>query len=261
MNKVELNQTLRRITKIFYLIGVWRTEQEPEFRSTGRKLFYMMYYILFQVFLVTCAILSESRNEAFFLGAVEVFLSVVTIKLMYLLWKKDDIYEFLFDSIVSQLFVNSDTSEIVNDLKNFLKFLDSYLLMLVVSFIFYIVSTLPMFTDGRKLPFFIKFSMVGRYSEIIYWTAYAFVICGIAFGFTCTLLSTLIWYIMFNYSLKYRLLGIGMKNLGRVTTSNHLENVQPSRDQNFYRDMISLIKIHHNLFKYPLNYRFPLLTI
>lgn len=51
MSTVKLNQTLFRMIRLFYLLGIWGKEE----RSVARKLFYLFYYILFQVFLVTIA--------------------------------------------------------------------------------------------------------------------------------------------------------------------------------------------------------------
>lgn len=253
MYNVKTNQTLCRLTQLYYLLGIWQRGDESACRKMARKSFYILYYLLFQIFLVSCAIVSESKNEAIFLAAVEILLSVVTIKLMYLLWKKDEIFAFLFDPSVTHSTADTDSFELVNQgIRQFMKFVHSYLLMMGISFVFYILSTLPMFTNGRKLPFFINFTLVGKYSEFIYWIAYAFVISEIFFGFTCTAINVVIWYVLFNYSIEYQVLGNQLKNLGmnKLTTTNIApwRTINPLRRKTFHQDLTRLIRIHRNIF-------------
>lgn len=253
MYNVKTNQTFCRIIKIYYLLGIWQRGEESACRKIARKSFYMIYYCLFQIFLVSCALVSETANEAIFLAAVEILLSVVTIKLMYLLWKKDVIFAFLFDpSVMHATAADTGSFELINrGLRKFMKFVHAYLLMLGIAFVFYILSTLPMFTTGRKLPFIINFTLIGKYSEIIYWVAYAFVISEIFFGFTCTLINVIIWYVLFNYSIEYQVLGHQLRNLGK-----HWIAIDASRRTKFHQDLIRLIRIHRNIFQYNFtNYR------
>lgn len=253
MLKVEANQTLCRIIKMFHLIGIWRKDEEKSASYTTdvvvRKLLYVLYYILFQIFLVTCALLSDSSTEKIFLTSIEIILSVVTIKLGHLLWNKDKIQAFLFDPIVAHS-TDSDADNAAFELvdkgiKKIMKFVHWYLLMMGITFVFYILSVMPMLSsneDERKLPFFISFTLVGKYSEFIYWIAYAFVISEIFFGFTCSLINVIIWYILFNYSLEYQLLGNEFRSLGRNKMMTGM-NV-------FYRDLVHAVRRQRNIFLY-----------
>lgn len=251
MHSAKLNQILYRISGLFHLLGIWQREEESPVRRAGRKLLFMLYYILFQIFLVTCACVSESTNETIFLVAVEILLSVVTIKLMYLLWKKDEILAFLFDPIVSHSTADADSSEFIDkEMKMFLNFVYSYLLLLGTAFVFYIFSTLPMFSEsGRKLPFFISFTMVGQYSDIIYWMAYVFVISEILFGFSCTSINVVIWHILFNYSLEYHVLGNQLRNLGTNKMTKTWKTTYPPGRTDFHQDLIRLIRRHGKIFQ------------
>lgn len=192
--------------------------------------------------------------KRFFLISVEILLSVVTIKLMYLLWKKDLIFEFLFDPIIVHATADTETFDHVNkEITKFMKFIHSYMVMFPIAFIFYVFSTLPMFSDGRKLPFFIKYTFVGNYSEIIYWIAYVFVISEILFGFACSLTNAIIWYILFNYSIEYKVIGHQLRNLGiKKLWANDPEpwNVlHPSIRTTYNQDLIGLIRSHQNIFQ------------
>ncbi len=251
MYNVQLNQTLRRIIQTFYLAGIWRKNDESKFHRTGRKFCYMVYYFLFQIFLVTCAVLSDSATQTIFLIAVEILLSVVTIKLIYLLWKKAVICEFAFEPIIAHYSTfDNDTFAAVNrKIKNFTNFAYAYSGMLGIAFLLYIFSTLPMFSNGKKLPFFISFTLVGKYSELLYWITYAFVMSEILVGYTCSAFNIIIWYIMFNYSVEYEVLGIQIRNLGMSKSTDFVRS-QPSTATNYRRDLIRLIKTHQKIFQY-----------
>lgn len=256
MNNVTMNQTIRRITKIFYFFGIWQSKEESTFRKTGRKFIYMSSYILFQIFLVSCATLSKSENELIFLIAVEIMISVITIKLYYLLWEQDNVLAFVNDPIVDHLTADPDILMKLNTkIENFMNFVHSYLTMIGMSFTFYIISSLPIWPTERKLPLLIPyFNFIGKYSEIIYWIEYVYVVSGLICGFTCTLMNVIIWYIMFNYSVEYQVLGKQLRNLGvnkiNKTDSRWFNNPQIATRKLFHQNCVDLIKSHRNIFRY-----------
>lgn len=245
MENNEVQRMLRLILKALYFLRIWKKKEQPTQRI-DRKIFFMIYYLLFQIFLVTCSIQSPDANEAIFLASVEVLLSVVTVKLICLLWNKDDIYGLIFEPITTHSTHDVDAELANAEIKIFMKFIHSYIAMMFCSFISYVFGNLPMVTDDRKLPFFISYTLEGQYSEQIYWIAYVFLVSEIFLGFACTLINIMIWYAMFNYSLEYRALGNQMKNLG----TNSVKRFQPPGRIEFHRDLVKLIKNHRNLSKY-----------
>ncbi|XP_037043155.1 uncharacterized protein LOC119079380 [Bradysia coprophila] len=242
MHNTELNQTLCQVTEVFYFLRMWTRKEESNSFKIGRTLFFLIYYSLFQILLVTCSVLSPDANEAIFLATVEVFILVVTIKVKCLLWNKDDMCSFIFDPITTHSILDVDTTELVDkDITFFLKFIQFYLAINCSSVISIAVGALPMITNDRKLPLFIsyKLDLEGLYSDYVYWTAYVFVVSEVFLGIIFTLSNILIWYAMFNYSLEYQVIGSQMKQLGK----NRLGRTD------FQRDLIQVIKNHRNLSK------------
>lgn len=179
---------------------------------------------------------------------------------MYLFCKKDEICGFLLDPIVAHSSADEDAFEhiVSKETKRFMNFVHSYLCLLGICFVLYIISTLPMFSDGRKLPFFTSFTLVGKYSSILYVTAYAFVLSEILIGFTCTAVNVIIWFVMFNYGLEYRVLGHQFRNLNvNKVIDRKLQgcNISPEATtvKLFQQNCIGLFKFHQNVYGYDIH--------
>lgn len=250
MENIRTNKTFGQLTRFYHLLGIWQSDAESTFSKTGKKLFHMFYSILFQIFLVTCAWQSESKNELFFLIVIEIFVFVVEIKLFYLLYEKDAILAFLYDPIVSHAtVVDHDTvaDQVNRKTKQFVKFVHSYHFMLWATYFFYIFSTLPIYTNERKLPLFISFKWpVGKHSEILYWIEYCFVLSELAVGFASVSTNVIIWYIMLNYSLEYISLGEKFRHLGVNEMTER--NLPATTLKLFHRSCVVLIESHQNVY-------------
>lgn len=132
----------------------------------------LLYYILFQIFLVTCAFLSDDDDEFVFLISLEIILTFVTIRLVYLLWKKQEILTFLYDPIVAHSTADNEMSVKINKkLKKCMTFLHAYLFFVGTTFVSYIVSCLPILSDDKMLPFFISFTLDVKFSDFLFWIA------------------------------------------------------------------------------------------
>lgn len=253
MEKLEIDPSVRRIVKIFYQIGIWRNDEDSD--KSKRNLFYFVYFSLFFLFIVASAYLSDDKNKSIFLVEAAIIIAVVIIKLFYILWKKEKILKFLYyRSTVDHSNENS------RKIQFFIKFVHAFLIMLVVSCIFYVVSTLPMFSNEKMLPLFIKYTLSCQYSEIIYWVAYISIVSEIAFSVVCTSVSLFIWYAMLNFAIEYDELGNKFRNLGvdkatevssrKNAGCNKLTKVSSRKNAKFLPDLIILIKAHQNIFQY-----------
>lgn len=255
MNKIEQNQTICRIFKLFYNLGIWQNEQESrkEFAvcKIGRKLFYLIYFVQYQIFLVTYALLSDNSNASAFLTAIEIPTAVITIKLVYLLWKKEEILTFIYDPIVSHSSADGqDLEEIKKKVKIFTKFIQTYMVMLVSGTVVMFFSCLPIFSSGKMLPLFISFKLSSKYSEILYWLAYGYVTSFLLCVNLVNFSTVIFWYIMLNYSIEYQVLGNKLKNLGINKTEQLQENCQSASRNLFHQDLIGLIRAQRNIFWY-----------
>lgn len=252
MQETNINQTFKRIIKFLYNVGIWSNNEESALRERARKLFYLIYFVLFLIFLAVCACVAEERNEFIFLWLIVLIVAVIALKLVYLLWRKNEILTFLLNSTEHRTWdANADNEKI----KTFLKFVNGYIFMLIVAAVFYNTTCLPMFSNEKRIPFFIRYTLKWKHSEIIYWIAYVFVGTGIFYSNACNLITSIIWYLMLNFGVEYEILGDKFRNLGIVSqqTIRAASTVGKSisdGENKCLLELIDLIKVHLNLFKY-----------
>lgn len=249
MQEININQTFNRIVKLLYTLGIWKNCEESASRERARKSFYVIYFLLLQMFLVGCACVANERNEIIFLWLMVVIVAVIGLKLVYLLWKENEILSFLYESTTHRTDANDDNQK----MKVFLKFVNGYVFGLIVAAVFYNTSVLPIFSSEKRLPFFIRFSFEGNNSEIIYWISYVFVGTGIFYTNLCNLITSIIWYLMLNYAIEYEVLGNKLRNLGThrtIKAARPVKKIISNNENEFLQDFIGLIKAHRNLIKY-----------
>lgn len=250
MYTIQIHPTYRRIIAIFIECGIWRNGE------ISRKLFYLFNMILFQMLIVTCAWISDDKNESLFLAQVEISALVMMVKLIYLLWNKDMILLFLSEAIVTHYITDYEVFvQVKKKIKKFMRFVHVYIAVMASVVFLLVISPLPIFSSDRKLPMFIVYSFDWKYSEVIYWLIYSPFTFQIFLIFATNLLTVIIWYILFNLSIKYKILGNQLMNLGvpKVTEIEiEGENLFESADL-FQQQLIHLVKVHQKTFKYKSN--------
>lgn len=250
MYNIEIHSTFHCIIGAFYEFGLWHNEEKSTFRKNGRRLFYLLNMILFQILLVTCACFSDDKSESVFLVQVEISAIVMAVKLIYLLWKKDTILEMLSTTMVAHSISDHVLFMQVNKkITKFMKFVHVYLVMIAVIVFILIISPLPIFSVEKKLPLSIPFSLDCKYSEIIYWLTYAFLTFQICLIAVVNLLTVIIWYVMLNCSIKYQILGNQFRRLG-VRETKPTETDKPEEDDLYHQDLVCSIGNHQNIFEY-----------
>lgn len=253
MYKIEVNQTVCLIVKLLYYLGIWQDEEEPAFRRIAKKAFYILYPVLFFIFLAIDAFFSYSsgnKNESIFVVQL-----VMTVKIMYLLFKKEELLAFLFDPIVAHSTEDRmEWQQINNKMTKFTKFINAYLFMILITQICNIVFSLPIIYGDKMLPLCISFP--GQFPEIIYWILYAFISTALLCCSATNLITVLIWYIMLSYSIEYEVLGNQFRNLGKrmqmktITKKKLEKKSQPTPRNLFVQDLIRLIKAHRSVYEY-----------
>lgn len=254
MYKVDVDQTICRIFQIFYWFGIWRNDVEFDDRQSCIRLLYLLLQISVVIFFITLSILSDDKNQQILLVELAILMGVVSIKLWYLLYRKSEIVKFLRGHIVTHCIPDGDESMEVNTkIRRFLKFIAVYTISVIATVILLSTAPLPLFTSEKLLPMFIRFDVEGDYATILYWMTYIYVAVGCMFNgvYNCTMV--LIWCIMFNYSIKYKMLGNQFRSLGYVSVSKGTSN-NITRNL-FQEDLIGLIKVQQNLIEYDAVYK------
>lgn len=240
MFKIKENKFFYQIIKANYQFGIWSYKGESYLGEMTRKLFFLLYFIMFQTLLVGCAFLSDDKDGFIFFMSIEFFVFVITIKLIHLLWKKEEILSFVNDDIMAHKTVEGDEMvPVMKKLKKCIICVRIYFVILGATFLLCISA--PLFLSEKQLPLFIVFTLSWKCAELIYWMLYIFIIFGIILGCVAHSITLIILYVMYNYAIEYQVLASQLSNLGVKKTENSLS---------VERDLIRLIKIHCNLFEY-----------
>ncbi|XP_037039734.1 odorant receptor 94b-like [Bradysia coprophila] len=262
MVTIEGDEMLQQIIQIFYLSGIWQSDEESNYRKIVKRLFYTCFGAWLPSFFAINAFRCVDRNESIFSMQAAILISVVYMKFLNLLFKKEEILAFLNDPIVVHSNVNRAEYDQVNrNITKFTKFVRPYCLAIFITAVLVIVTKLPIFSADKGLPFFISFTW--NVSEIVYWLAYLFLSLSTVLYCVINLINVLVWYIMLNYSIEYELLGNKLKTLGVTTVKvkNQDKNKKPQKlkkkvlnqkssvpeSKKFVENLIVLVKAHRNV--------------
>lgn len=238
MYKFEVHQTINQLVRLYYALGIWQNEDESKFHRAIREGIYLTCFVLQVIYYVTCALLSDNTNTCIFLLEVAIGVAVVTIKVMYVFWKKDEILDFVYVRIVAHSTECRERWEEVNRKVNlFMKCVRLFVYELYSALVFINISCLPIFFDEKTLPLYITYRLD---SEILYWATYTFTAVGFLYASIFLLVTVFMWYVMLSFCTEYEELGIRLSKLGSKN----------EQGQSFARELIDLIKAHRNIYEY-----------
>ena len=254
MHSIQVDKTIEQIIKIFYKIGVWQRDDESYRRRIAKKLFYTFFGALVPIFFAMNARLCVDQSEAIFSVQIAIMSAILYVKLLYILFKKQEIFAFLYDqTILHSIKDRKEYDQTSEKIKKFMKFVRPYCLAVLATACAQVACKLPIFSDDKGLPGFISFSW--NDSETVYWLAYSFLSLSIPLCATLNLITPLIWYILLNYAIEYELLGNKVRNLGVRNTSvktiaEKQINFKLTERSAYAEDLIVFIKAHRNLMEY-----------
>lgn len=252
MYTIHVDKTLQLFIEIFHNVGIWQSDSESYSRKAVKKSFFVICSAFLPLFFATNIFLCHSWNDSIFSAQAFIQTAVIYVKLQYLLFKKQEILAFLFDSSVSYQSGNVNVCEHANGkLKKLTKFIRPYFLTISITAVSVIIINLPILSAKRRLPFFISYTW--NDSEIGYWSIYLLVSLSMLVLMIGNLITTLIWYIMLKYSIEYELLGHNIRNLGAdgKISDKRVENRKDGElaQKCYFANLIDLINAHQNLSK------------
>lgn len=238
MLQVEVDRTVCYLFAVFYQLGIWSRHEESYRRGLIRRTLYVFHYFSFFIFIATRAIQSDNDDEKLILMEVAIGVVILMVKLYYLLWKTDEILTFFEDPIVTHcMTTNDDYGEVQDKVKKIGKYFRAYITILIFTAIVVILLALPIFTGEKTLPIFMRFDSDSEsfYDTILYCMSFFFISTGIITSVIYNGFMLFIWYVMYNYSIEYKVLGNRFKALGGST---------------YEQELVDLIRSHKNLSRY-----------
>lgn len=248
MQKNKIHPTIELIVGLLYRFKIWQAD-ESESRAIKRKFAYLIFYITFPIYDFACVFLVDDESESFFLAVTGVMITVNVVRVIYVLWKSEEILAFLYhpinDNSADYL---EETEESNRTMGNFMKFTHTYIATLSTAAIAILILSMPMLTHERMLPLFVKFSYDGICSGILYYFVYAYVAVEDLISLLFNITNVLIWYILLNYSIAYEELGNQQKKLGSCKEICE-RNSAVTSSGSYHEDLVSSIEVHKDIFR------------
>lgn len=217
----------------------------------------MIFCAFFPIFFAINSVLCVDRNESVYSILSSFISGIVYVKFLYLLFKKQEILDFLYDPIMSHSTDDQKEFEQTNKkIQKLMKFIRLYSVAICTTSIVVIIVKLPIFSADGGLPYFISFSW--NDSKIVYWLVFLLIALLSPVMATNNLSTSIIWFIALNYSIEYELLGNKLRKLGTGTKSieakgNNQDIVSlTTRRRNDAEALVDFIKAHRNLSQFVL---------
>lgn len=253
MFKIETNKRINEIITFFHRSGLWQKENVKVFRKVGSKLFYLFFSIFLIVAMFYGAILSDEWSDKIFLTSVALAGVVHLVKVIYLLWKKEQILAFIHEMTSHSI---EDHNKFIDIKKKLKKFIDCVLIFVAGLFTGYacvFILSLPVFSSEKLLAVGIWFPLDWKNSNIAFWLANGTLYIFCLVTLLSALLSIIVWYLMLNCSIKYDMLAHQFRNIFEIpkkVSEGVSERPVTVKEHNFLEKIISLINNHQNLQRY-----------
>lgn len=211
--KINLNETISQIKKIYFTVGLWRTKS----RIVVISQFFLFFLISsFTISVIVEANITEKAGESVFLTVTALIGTLQAYRLYYVITKQTKLLEMLNTLSVNSTDDYDTFCSAESKLKNLITFARTWIN--VSFFLFVSVVILPLIKKGLifdiALPFNYKTNLIG------FWIAYLYVATAFLLSVSLILFAAiLIWYMMLNFVIKYDILGNNFKNLGKILAS------------------------------------------
>lgn len=251
---VELHEGVKQIFEIFYRFGLWSRGEQATVTERRIKLFYSIYYLLFPISLLAGAIKSDNSDESILLLETSIIAVVMSIKLQYIIWKQNEIKE-LSHRIGFYSVDNHEEFTFVNRRLNTFMKVTTYFFFLCIVVASTAAVVVPIVGSERILFLNIGFPFDWKNNEIAYWIAFVFFTTEMIITALNILFSITMWYLLFNISLNYKVLGSQLRNMGVIkkvdaTTVSKVNISEVEKENAFLRDLIAGIESHKNINEY-----------
>lgn len=251
MYSIQLPAGINQMIEFLYRFGFWHRGDKATVRETASKLFYTIAIFCFPASLMAGAIETETSDEFIFLTLTAIITTVMSIKLLYLIWKKKEILNFL-QRICIHSFKNEMEFTLVDEkLKRVIKIITSFYFSVIFAAITASI-VVPFVGSEKKLFYNIGFPLNYKNNEIAFWIALIFSFFEIMLAVVSILFNIFIWYFFLNISLKYDALGIRLSILGENGVAKLAKRKISEKEKQdlFKRDLVAGVESHKNINEY-----------
>lgn len=250
---VQVNRSINHLTELFCCLGLWQRGLKATRRETWIKLFYSIFFLLLAISLIAGAIKSNDFGDSILLALLATQTILMLVRFCHIIWNKNEVVKLLRRIDVYPTEDNGELTPINSILKGFIK-ITTYFFIYAVLTVVVVLLIMPFVGKERKLFVDIAFPLDYKNNEIAFWVAFLFLFVGTILVLISILFSILIWYLLLNCGLQYRVLGSKLRHIGIIKTTdptvNRLRISKVEKQNLFYRDLIAAVKYHQDINEY-----------
>lgn len=242
MYKIETPSTINRIVALYYGLRVWNRNEDTFILATLLTLFQAIFFVLFVTSVIVGAAIAPDMQEVVFLTDFAILTGTHTVRLLYIVWKKEEIRQFI-EEIGTHC--TDDVGEFVrvkSKISALMKFAEIFVLACSADVSLIIVH--PIFSSSE----IINIALPWKKSRLVFWIKHIIVSVGCVYSIIWFLFSVIIWFIMLNCSLKYQMLGDQLTNMGKTAPKGKELKVSSLKQHaSCEEDLLKAIKTHRKI--------------
>lgn len=243
--KIEIPSLIHIIIALLYQFKVWCKDDITIYKSP-RKLFYWLFFVAFAVSVTIGSAVTDDNDERISLAVISISLFVHSSKIWKILREQKTILKMIHQLGTHYTNDKKEFFRVENKLKLFMTLFHYFNNTLVYTYA--IVGVFPLAND-HNLFFNIAFPLDRSKSDIAFWISFLFVFGALMVAPLGSLLSSILWYLMLGFVLKYNILGNELKNLG-IRTEDGETNMKISSKQQqklYQKQFITAIQTYEKI--------------
>ncbi|XP_037039748.1 putative odorant receptor 71a [Bradysia coprophila] len=244
MYSTRIHKRVDQMISFLRRIGIWHGEDRPSTSQLRLKTFCCIYYLLFFTSLLIGAMINETVDQSVFLAETSTVALVLTIKICMLLWKQKQIMGLLNRICVFSIRNDEEFAFFNDKVEKFNKFLIAFACASIAGTFGFLAF--PFIGNKKSVVLDIAFPLDWENSEIGFWMVYIFLVTESALSFLAMTCSVIIWYLLLHCSLRYKILGMEIRNVGRIR-GGKVKILEKERQAIFYQDLVVSIEGHLHL--------------
>lgn len=189
MFKIQLHRRINDLMELLQQVRFWHSGDEATAKETRFKFFYSIFHLLFLVSLIVGAFTCDNLDESIYLIVSAGIVLLTFVRLLYLLWKKNEILELLHRNCVHSIEDQGQFAIVKQKLDAFVRFA---VVLTCATFFINICCCLgvPFVGSERKQVFNVGFPFDWRTSVVVFWIEFLFIFTELFLGSLSLFLHT-----------------------------------------------------------------------
>ncbi|XP_037037050.1 odorant receptor 94b-like [Bradysia coprophila] len=245
MHSTRIHKVINQIISFVRFIGLGHGEDRHTLTQLRLKSIYCIYYLLFPISFLIGAITKETVDESIFLAEIFLVGTVMTIKIWMILWKQQQLMRLLNRICVFSIRNDEEFSFFNVKVERFIKFVIVFACATIVGGLG--AATFPFIANKKVLILNIAFPLDYKHSRIGFALAYIFFVTEMVLSFLGMAFSVIVWYLLLHCSLRYKILGMKIRNMGRATGGDSNVKILGKEQQIFQQELVASIESYLHL--------------